>query len=182
MKKFWHTKTLFIQAGKYKWSYKHFHCIVCWMVEYPHKGKWLCTSCFDKERVKNKKRKNKVKLASIKFHIKKRILSKLTAKERVYNEKMTREDRLQYQKEWYQEIKEKNIEIIRLKWKIQRMKKSWKPMLTMRLWWKTCYFPFAWVPEKPFHSKFDTQEWKEYETIRKQYDILYRYYTKWLVK
>ena len=68
MKKYWHTWTLFIQAWKYKWSFKYEHCIKCGKCDSKHKGRWLCTKCRDKERDKNKHRKSIKKQAWLKFY------------------------------------------------------------------------------------------------------------------
>ena len=56
--------TKFIQWWKIKWSYKFDKCIICWTCKHKHKGRWLCTSCWDKERIKNPKRKESVLKAS----------------------------------------------------------------------------------------------------------------------
>ena len=103
MKQYWHTKTLFIQWNKYKWSFKYDYCISCKWVSKKHKWKWLCTSCFDKKRKENPKRAFNLVKQQWKHYYKTRILmflEKTEHKKKKVN--FTKEDFKEYQKEWYQ--------------------------------------------------------------------------------
>ena len=104
MKALWHTKTLFIQWWKYKWSFKFDHCTVCGTCDFPHKGRWLCTRCMDKERAKNPKRREALRKAGEKWHttnyvrIPREQWKPMWPKPTGFNQK-------EYQKEWYQKWK-----------------------------------------------------------------------------
>lgn len=111
MKAFWHTKTLFIQAGKYKWSYNHDHCTECGTCKFKHKGNWLCTSCTEKKRFKDPKRKL--------------VLEKSNNLWIENNRKQFNE----YQKQWHKEYHEKNKEAINLLRAGLRHQKAGKPVI-----------------------------------------------------
>ena len=141
-KEYWHTKTLFIQWWKYKWSYKHEHCTECKWVKFKHKGRWLCTSCWDKERANDPNRIETRLNASRKFSEKNRIPLELQKKK--WNKWWwTPEDKKAYQKSWYEKWK---IAISTLKKWIVR-KRKWLP-----------YVEYKWHP-LPF------------ETLGKPFDI-----------
>ena len=131
-KEFWHTKTLFIQAGKYKWSYKFDHCKECGNCDHKHKGNWLCTRCHDKKRDNNYKRKLIKQKAWKKWH-------ELNYKPVIEPKKKAKNFNLkEYQKQWRKE----NIDALLLKEKTIRMMKKWKSCLSIMINWKTRYLPF----------------------------------------
>ena len=119
MKAFWHTQTLFIQADKYKWSYKFYHWQECKTCNFKHKWRWLCTSCWDKERANDPKRIEVRQKAWKKWH-------------EIHKPRKPREewkkmwakviwfDHKKYQKEWYN----KNKEVISIlkKWEVRKRK------------------------------------------------------------
>lgn len=184
MKKYWHTKTLFIQWWKYKWSYKYEYCIWCKWVEAKHKWNWYCTKCHDKRRRASKQRRWQLKIQWVKFHFKQRALQYLEKKERKrkYITIHTPESKKEYQRQWYIKNKAKNSELYKLKSKIQRMKKAWKPMLQMIIWWKTVYFPFEWI-EKPNivcigKTEEYTSDFKKYLQDKRWFEVLKEYYLK----
>lgn len=133
MKAFWHTKTLFIQWWKYKWSFHFDHCTQCGKCDKKHKWRWLCSSCWEKDREKSDRRKEQKYQAWHRFSIKKRIPKELQRKKKPI---FTREELTVHRKEaytkWYTEWKEA-ILILR-KW--QELKKlgivlpeyKWKPI------------------------------------------------------
>lgn len=121
MKQYGHTQTLFIQWGKYKWSYKYDHCVQCGTCKFKHKGRWLCTSCHDKERGKTEKRKEVQYKATMKWHNKNYVRIPPEQHKKKWP-KPTGFDRKAYQKEWYQKRKE-FLDILR-EWK--RLEKEWK--------------------------------------------------------
>ena len=127
MKAFWHTKTLFIQGWKYKWSYKYDHCIKCLWVQYKHKWNWLCTSCRDKERANDPKRIETRRKAWLKWH-----KTNKPKKPREEWAKMwpkpTGFDQKAYQKQWYEENK---IYLATLK-KWKQFVERWIPCISYR--------------------------------------------------
>ena len=127
MKAFWHTKTLFIQAWKYKWSYKHDHCIKCLWVSFKHKGNWLCTSCWDKERTDNPLRKASRYKASMKFHNANYVRIPRDQWKKMWP-KPTGFDEVAYKKQWYQ--KNKLYLATLKKWKLWLEK--WIPCISYR--------------------------------------------------
>lgn len=174
MKKFWHTKTLFIQAGRYKWSYRHNTCTSCKTVRFPHKWNWLCLWCFDKERAK--KRKWALKRQQAKHYYKTKLLFILTTPTDYRKKswpKKTDFNMVEYRKKWYAE----NREIMLLKWEVERRRKRWLPCLEIRINWKSRYFPFEWI-EKPSNANVTTYAYNEYKERAKKYDLLYNWYNK----
>lgn len=141
MKKYWHTKTLFIQWWKYKWSFKYEHCISCWKVEKPHKWRWLCTSCWDKERDKNPRRKEVKQKARHKWHVTHKPKKPRDEWLPMWPKRfLTEEDKKKYRAEWYQKWKEPIIilnkgRIWERKW-IILPKYQWKP-IPFDIWPKT---------------------------------------------
>ena len=170
MKAYGHTKTLFIQAWKYKWSYKHDFCISCKNVSSKHKWKWLCTKCFDKNRREDSKRLFNLAKQNWKYYYKTRILmflEKTEHKKKALN--FTKEDQKIYQKEWYTI----NREAILLKWKADRMKKRWETVLIAFIKWKERYFPFTNITRPPmWHDMI------EYREKDRQYILLRQFYNK----
>lgn len=114
MKAHWHTGTLFIQGGKYKWSYKHDHCTECGTCKFKHKWNWLCTSCFEKKRANKPKRKL--------------VRHKAT---NTWIEK-NRDQFNKYQLKWHNEYYQKNKEVINLLWAGLRHQKAGKPVLIVQ--------------------------------------------------
>lgn len=168
MKKYWHTWTLFIQAWKYKWSYKHDYCVVCWKCDFKHKWNWLCTSCWDKKRDNNERRKEIKRKAGLKYH------------EQNYKPVIERKKRVKsfdakkYRKEWYN----KNIEALKLKAKAYRMMKKGIQCLKMIINWKEKYFPFEWLIEKPTTTWNKFKEYDQWKEQQRQFIILKKYYEK----
>jgi len=171
MKKYWHTWTLFINWWKYKWAYKYEHCIECWQSNSKHKGKWLCTKCWDKERGKTGKRKRQNMIKSRKFYYKERILMFLVKTEfKKKKRNWTNESMDIYKKEWYKQNKER----ISLEKKTKTRLKNWLPCLQMYIKWKLRYFAFAWIDKPKVKPEFDLN----YQKTKKEYNILKSYYEK----
>ena len=166
MKAFWHTKTLFIQAGKYKWSYKHDHCIECWQTKFKHKWRWLCTSCWDKKRDKNPKRKEVKYKAWHKWHIINKPKKPREEWKPMWTKKrLTSEQRKKYRKNWYRKWKEAII--ILNKWRI--WSKRWL-QLPMYKWYS---IPFdIW----PRNDKIESYE--EYKERARKFLIVKNYINK----
>ena len=180
MRNKWHTKTLFIQWWKYKWSYRYDHCVKCWTCNFKHKGRWLCLSCWDKERNKTPKGYILKKIIQIRYWVRNRISHWLNTQERkaCWNKcyELTQEERKRrkpiYQKNYWK----KNREIINLKNKIYRRRKKWLPCLIMMINWKERYFPFEGLWEKPkVYWSFKRNIWKEKQN---EFEILRKYYSK----
>lgn len=169
MKKFWHTWTLFIQAWKYKWSYKHDYCIECWKCDFKHKWNWLCTSCWEKKRDNTKRRKEVKRKAWLKRH-----QNNYQPRERKKRE--SNFDKEKYKKEWYQ----KNHEAILLKAKADRMRKKWIQVLKMIINWKEKYFPWEWLLEKPITYINNFKKYEERKEQQRQFIILKNYYARTL--
>ncbi len=160
-KMYWHTKTLFLQNWKYyKWSYSFDHCIVCGTCKFKHKGRWLCTSCWDKERKNKRNRKISRKIAWVKYSFRRRIKHWLDTKiapkywpARILSE----EDKKEYKKSWY----EKHKEVMKLISKAYRMEKKWLNPLKIMVNWKTRLLPFTTLekPKMTTDPKYD--EWKK---------------------
>lgn len=130
-KEFGHTGTLFIQAWKYKWSYRHEHCIKCWQVKFKHKGRWLCTSCWDKEKDNDPNRKEQKYNAGHKWHV----INKPRKPREEWKKRWQKPTwfyKKEYARQWYQKWKEPII-ILNLwrerqkRWIIQPLYK-WKPI------------------------------------------------------
>lgn len=169
MKQYWHTKTLFIKAGKYKWSYKYNHCIKCWTCDHKHKWRWLCTSCWDKQRYNTPKRKEVRAKASQRFCEKNRIprdqWKKMWPKPKwLYNEE-------EYKKQWYND----NRPALLLMWKAKRLIQSGKPVMQMMIKWKTRYLPFETL-EKP--KAMTDPRYNQWKKNNEEFQILMRYWKK----
>lgn len=165
-KAYGHTKTLFIQWWKYKWSFKYEHCISCGKVEKPHKWRWLCTRCWDKERDKNTKRKQQKYNVWHKWHI--------TNKPRKPREewkpmgtkkRITLEQKKEYQRQWYQKWKEAIM--ILNKWRIWSKKWIILPLYK----WKPIPFDI-W----PRDDKIETYE--EYKERVRKFDVVKQFIDK----
>ncbi len=152
MKKFGHTKTLFIQWLKYKWACHYDYCIECKWVKFKHKGRWLCTSCWDKERANNPKRIEIRQKAWKKWHEINKPRKPREEWEKMWP-KPTWFDQKEYRKEWYNKWK---VAILSLnRWAVR--KKNWLP-----------YIEYLWKP-LPFESlakPFD----KNMTCTQKEYD------------
>ena len=176
-KEYWHTKTLFLQNWKYyKWSYKFDNCQNCWTCDFKHKWRWLCTSCFDKERkVNSKKRLFNLAKQNWKHYYRKRVelfLTKTEHKKKKVN--FTKEMQVEYKKEWYKKNSER-ISIIR-RW--EKRKKKWLPCLEYITSKKTIYLPFEGL-EKPwaiFNWEHFTKEYLEWKENYRQFNIIFNYY------
>jgi len=159
-KKYWHTWTLFKQTNwKYKWSYKFDFCQQCKTCNFKHKGRWLCTSCWDKERSKKANRKVVRFKAMWKHYYKTRILMYLEKKSHKpfwpKTHKTIEEKRLQKQ-EWYKNNSER-ISILR---KAERRLKNWLPCLKLIINNKEVYLPFEDI-DKPKNNLQEYDKWKE---------------------
>lgn len=162
MKNLGHTKTLFVQGGKYKWSYKHDHCIECWLVKFKHKWRWLCTSCWDKKRAKNPRRREVLYKSGMKWHhANKPKIPREEWRKTWIQAFRTSESKKEYKRQWHIN----NYAI----WKdailcINRGKarnKKWLPCVQ----YKNVYLPFETLG-KPFDvnmhcSMEEYDEWKE---------------------
>lgn len=161
-KEYGHTKTLFIQWWKYKWSYKYEHCISCGKVDKPHKWRWLCTRCRDKKRDQDPKRKEQKYKACIKWHENnyKRI-PREEWKPMGNLKRLTPEQKKEYQHQWYM----KNREVIWLlrKWEVR--KRKWLP--TIQILWK--HIPYFDITKPLALERYD--EWKKnmelFDKVRK---------------
>ena len=176
MKRYWHTNTLFIEWWKYKWSRKYDTCICCKSPKKPHKWNWLCIACFDKQRAK--KRKWALKRQAWKCYYKNRLLYILTTAKDPRKkrwQKPTGFDYKKYRKEWYR----KNREVMLLKWEVARRREKGLPCLKAFIKWKEVYFPFEWIPDKPYANNPNSVTWEDYEKVKRQYDLLYNWYNKW---
>ena len=187
MKAYWHTKTLFIEWGKYKWARKHDFCTSCLSAKKPHKWNWLCIACHDKQRAKN--RKWALRKQQVKHYYKNRLLYILTTVSNPRKKPWQKPkgfNKIEYRKQWYRKNKKaillyrkewyrKNKKVMLLKWEVQRRRKKWLPCLEMRINWETKYFPFEWI-EKPSQASINTRTYREYEKLKEKYDLLYNWY------
>lgn len=164
MKQYWHTWTLFIRAWKYKWSYKYDHCIQCKTCDHKHKWRWLCTSCWDKERNKNPKRKETHRVASMKWKNKNNPKKPREEWKKRWNNKQRTMTKQEYQKVWYQRWKEAII--ILNKWKI--WKNKWK-ILPEYQWYP---IPFDIWPRNKEES------YEEYKERMRKFDAVKKYINK----
>lgn len=171
-KEFWHTWTLFIQAWKFKWSYNYEHCIKCWTVTFKHKWRWLCTSCWEKERDKTKRRQEVKRKAWSKWHKEHYIYSDWS-KKKWPKPFLTKDDKKTYKKEYMRKHRER-YKIIK-EWK--ERKEKWLSYLEYNINWKIIYLPF-WDLVKPnctTNNMYLYDEWKE--KIRK-FNIIKNFYEK----
>ncbi len=181
MKKYWHTKTLFIQpwTWKYKWSYKFEHCVECLTCNFKHKGRWLCTSCWDKERKAKKKRSIKLKIASRRFSFRKRIKFWLENQPKKKWPRPFLESEKKTRKEIAQDYYKKNKEVLNIKGAVWRRRQKGLFCMQANFGWKIVFLPFESL-EKP--KKFDNPNYeKEYEIWRKNlkdFEILKSFYFK----
>ena len=124
MKNAWHTKTLFIQWGKYKWACKYDHCVECKTCTSKHKWRWLCTKCWDRNRDNDPKRKEIKYKAWHKWHtINKPRKPREEWKPMWQKPFLSLEDKKKYMHEWY--IKWRDAILTIKKWVIR--KKKWLP-------------------------------------------------------
>jgi hypothetical protein len=161
MKKYWHTKTLFLQNWKYyKWSYKYNHCIVCGTCNHKHKWKWLCTSCFDKQRYNDPKRIITRKKISNNYYLKSK--TDIIKKEKIYNN--------------IKKYQEKNKEILRLLRLVRYKKNRWYKIMEYNINWKIKYLPFETLEKPKTHNDKNYNKWqqdiKDFELLKKYYDNL----------
>lgn len=150
MKNAWHTKTLFIQWWKYKWSYKYDHCIECKTVKFKHKWRWLCTRCWDEERSIKPNRIESKQKASKKWHT----INKPRKPREEYKKSLPKPtwfDRRSYQKEWY--MKNREVILFLKKWVVR--KRKWLP--TIEILWK--HIPYIDLEKPIAMSGYD--EWKK---------------------
>lgn len=165
-KQFWHTKTLFIQNWKYKWSYKYNYCIECWTCNFKHKWNWLCTSCREKKRDKTKARQETKKKAMLKYY-------KLNYKPvEIRKKKESNFDTKKYQKQWQIE----NKEVLKLFARIYKMQKKWLNCIQIIVNGKIRYLPFTEMLEKPVTTNFDNYEKRKKQQI--EFEVLRKYYFK----
>lgn len=68
MKQYGHTKTLFIEGWKYKWSRKYDHCQDCKTCDSKHKGNGICTRCTDKRRSYDPVYAEQKRQAKLRYH------------------------------------------------------------------------------------------------------------------
>ena len=173
-KKYWHTWTLFLQNWKYyKWSYKFDYCIECKNCDSKHKWNWLCTSCWDKNRQNNARRKITRKIAWIRFSYRRRVLHRLITKQRIYKKldpDILKENRNKTIQKWI----DKNREVINLQNKVYRRKRKWLPCLKIIINWKDRFLPFESL-EKPA-TVFQNPKYDKWKKEQKEYDILINYY------
>lgn len=153
------------------WSYKHEKCIKCEKTEHRHKGRWLCLSCWSKERKKNWKTPILIKISKKREQIRKRIatiLRNTKRKRRILDKKI-------YQKIWRCE-------------KIsQKMLQKWKNPLRIILNWNLTFLPFENL-DKPrlLGSKYINSK-TEFKKNHKKYEVETRDYKRklhilWLYK
>lgn len=159
-KEYGHTNTLFIQWWKYKWSYKYDHCISCGKVDKPHKWRWLCTRCWDKERDQDPKRKEYKKTKCHEWYVEnnpKKPREEWKSKWR----KPTWFSKKEYQHQWYMKNRDA-IWLIR-KWEVRR--KRWLP--TIQIFWK--HIPYFDITKPIALEWYD--EWKKnielFDKVRK---------------
>lgn len=167
MRNLWHSKTLFMMWNKYYWAKKHEHCVVCWTVKYKHRCRWMCTSCYAKEKRKTPNAQKSNKISRNKINYRNRVLKYLEQKEK----KVRPRTRNQYE---YNKKRRNEFKIeYRLIEKARRRRKKWLPCLSMIINWKTKYFPFEWI-DKPKCTTSDGRE--EYYKRLKEFQILKDYY------
>ena len=157
MKIHWHTKTLFLQWNKYKWSIKYDHCIKCKTCDYKHKGRWLCTRCIDKERYAKPKRKEVLRKSALKW-----------------SRQHTEEEKIRknlIQKKYYL----KNKEVLQLILKARRRVQRWLPCLQIIIKWKTRYLPFESLEKPTTVTHTDYEQWKENQ---RAFDLIRSFYNK----
>lgn len=160
MKDKWHTWTLFFKGWKYRWSYKYEHCIECWQTNNKHKGHWLCTYCHEKARTDSPIRQRQKKIIRARHYYRYRVdlfLNKPAPIKRWRVKVLTREERLQQQKDWYK----RNSPRISLQKQIKTRLKKWLPCMQIVIKGETRYLPFESL-EKPSTTTNDNYEqWKE---------------------
>jgi len=169
MKKYWHTGTLFLQNWKYyKWSYKFDFCIECKTCNFKHKGRWLCTSCRDKERDKNETRKKQKYNISKKWHKK----NYEPVKER--KKRKSNFNPVEYRKKYYNE----NKEVIKYLAKVYRMKKKWLQCIKIIINWKQRFLPFTELLEKPTTTWLNFKIYEEWKEEQRIFDLIKLFYNK----
>lgn len=180
MKKYGHTGTLFIQHQnwKYKWSYKYDHCRHCWTCNFKHKWRWLCTSCWDKERAKKKSRilvRRKASKNRYSKHFKKNpIIKEIRWKIiKILNQERRKEMNRKRCLKW----RSKNKEVINIKQRVKTRQKKWLYCMEYRINWKTIFLPFEdlWKPINNLYSK-NHKQYEEWKQNMKDFEILKKYY------
>lgn len=165
MKKYWHTKTLFIEWWKYKWARKYDYCIYCKNVEKPHKWRWLCTKCWDKERDNNPNRRKVKKKSSEKWHKNNYQYIPIEEQKKKWTKKQRTKTKAQYQHEWY------------TKWR--------EPILLLRKW---IILKRKWyiLPEYKLHAvpfdiwpKIKDEPYELYKERIRKFELIKNYINKW---
>lgn len=139
MKAYWHTKTLFLRACKYSWSYKHEHCTECGTCDFKHKWNGLCTSCYDKKRAKKLDRK-------------------LWNRERQLKYMRTSEVFREYQRKRKREEYSKYGEAISVLRKWDRWKKSGKKVIEINIKWRYYALPLSQIHKPEWHTEDEKME------------------------
>ncbi len=177
-KNFWHTKTLFIDSNwKYKWSYKNDFCINCKTCKFKHKWRWLCTSCFEKERkTKSNKRKFNLKKQNTKFYVKSRVLHYLNKKEDLrFRKRRSNFNEKEYKKKYYID----NLERLKLQSKTHRRLKKWLPCLKIIVNWKDKFLPFESLDKPSQYNNLNySEEYDEWKEKIRQFDLLVNFWKK----
>ena len=106
MKQYWHTGTLFIRWWKYKWANRYNYCTECKTCKFRHKGRGLCTSCWDKQRASTPNRIETRKKACLKHHrANYRYIPREEWKPMWPKRRLTLEEKRKYQREWQRKNK-----------------------------------------------------------------------------
>ncbi|RKW20174.1 hypothetical protein D8B46_10005 [Candidatus Gracilibacteria bacterium] len=169
-------KVFFEKGGKFLWSYKYERCIKCNRQVFKHKGKGLCTSCWDKERRKMGNRPKSRKIAQIKWNLKRKIIKALT---KIQIKKESNFNKQIYQKIWY------------YKKKTKKLKEKGKIPLKVYIGEKLIELPFESLERpklighyrgkkeietgKEFYKKYE-EEMKQYKKNFKIFNLITNYY------
>ena len=152
------------------WSYKHEKCVKCGKTEHKHKGRWLCLSCFNKERRNIWNTPVLIKISRKREQIRKRIATILrnTKRKRILDKRI-------YQKIWrFEKVSKK-------------MLKNWKNPLKIFLNWNLTYLPFEHLDKPSLKGSKYLNSKTEFKKNHKKYEVETRDYKRklrilWLYK
>jgi len=111
------------------WSRKYTECQECKTTNFKFKAKWLCTSCYDKQRAKKRSRQQQINKAH---------------KKRYYKNQDNQEV-LESRRADYRRYYDKNKEVITLSKKARYRKRNWLPHMIMRVNWIEYPLPFETI-------------------------------------
>jgi len=133
------------------WSRKYTECQECKTTNFKFKAKWLCTSCYDKQRFKSPKRKQSLRKS---------------VNKRYYNNQGN-EEVLEVRRADYRRHYNNKREVILLAKKARYKQRNWLPHMIMRVNWIAYPLPFETINSQTDEQYVLLKEYYENLQIKK---------------